>query len=72
MPTSLGSILLGVPAVCFGLYLLVKILDRIDHYRIRRRRARIRKEAGGDSICRWGVNSAGELVQVRCKRTEQD
>lgn len=72
MLTNIGNTLLYTGAACVGLYLLWQLAERLDHYMIRRRRTKIRKKSGGDSICRWGVNAAGELGHVRCKRTPDD
>lgn len=72
MMISIGTTLLYAVAACVGLYLLWQIIERLDHYMIRRRRAKISKKSGGDSICKWGFNSAGELGRVLCKRNAND
>ena len=72
MTSTLGNLLIGALFTCVGLYILWQIVERLDHFFIRRRRAKIRKEAGGDSICKWGFNSKGELGHVRCKRTTEN
>ena len=72
MIASIGNILLYTFGAGVGLYLLWQFIERLDHYMIRRRRAKARQKAGGDSICKWGFNAAGELVHVRCRRTPVD
>lgn len=54
-------------SIIAGLYLLYRILDALDR-RASRRRAKERRDAGEESICRWGFNAAGELIHIRCKR----
>ena len=69
MMISIGTTLLYAVAACVGLYLLWQFIERLDHFMIRRSRAKARQKSGGDSICKWGFNAAGELGHVRCKRT---
>ena len=72
MLNTLASVILWGLGICVGLYLLWQFMERFDHYMIRRRRAKIDKEAGGQSICKWGFDSNGELFHVRCKRTTEN
>ena len=72
MIQTLGRILVAALCAGMGLYLLWQFVERFDHYMIRRRRAKVRQQAGGDTVCRWGVNSTGELYCVRTLRTPKD
>lgn len=68
MNFTVGSVLVGLLGAGVGLYLLWQFVERFDSYMIRRRRAQIDKEAGGQSICRWGVDTEGNIGHVRCIR----
>lgn len=72
MIQTLGRILVITLSVGVGLYLLWQFMERFDHYMIRRRRAKVRQKAGGDTICRWGVDAAGEFYRVRTQRLPED
>jgi hypothetical protein len=65
------SVALWAVCVCAGLYLLWEIKEGVGCLMTRRRAKRMYK-ARSDSICKWGFNSEGELVHIRCKRGAPD
>lgn len=72
MIQTLGRLLITTLISGLGLYLLWQFMERFSHYMIRRRRAKVRKEAGGDAVCRWGVDASGGLYRVRTQRLPED
>lgn len=71
MEHSIGSILLVALGGCVGLYLLWEIKEGIDCLMARRRTKRAYDSCDG-SICRWGVDSNGELMRVRVTRLPKE
>ena len=71
MEYTFGSLLIRALGTCVGLYLLWEVKEGIRCLMIRRRTKRA-YETRGDSICKWGFNSKGELGHVRCKRRTEN
>lgn len=61
------SYVFWVVGIVFGVVLIFKVWDELDHWAIRRR-ARQPRDSAVRSICRWGFNDEGELVHVRVAR----
>ncbi|RIX42993.1 MAG: hypothetical protein D3M94_17205 [Rhodocyclales bacterium GT-UBC] len=64
MLSTVGIWLAAILVFCILAYLGWQILVAIHHFEMRRE-AKRREESGSLSICRYGVNAAGEITRVR-------
>jgi len=71
MEQTFGIFLVGLLGACLGLYLIWKVCEEIDYFRIRRHRQR-RRDAGQSRFCRWYVDEAGNLGRVITTRPGND
>lgn len=71
MIKSLGIVLVSTLGAGLLLYLLWKLAERIHYARLRREAAR-RAQAGNRSVCRWGIDSEGNITRVHVRLESKD
>lgn len=67
LETSLGLVAIVALAVCLLLLITWKFIKARGVARMRRDEG-MRPRSGGGGICRYGVDSDGEIVRVRVRR----
>lgn len=71
MIKTLGIVLVSTLGAALVLYLLWKLAENIHYARLRREAAR-REQAGNRSVCRWGIDSEGNITRVRVRFEPKD